>query len=266
MSTGKRPEIGELFDTVGKEFDNYTKHFSRHFQQMSRFCSYSFDSAEIEGRKCLDAGCGTGTANLYFALKGARQVVGMDLSAESLRVAQNECSKRKVQNSLLSFGDLCSLPFKSESFDVVFTCGTLPYVENTFDCLDELIRVTAKNGSIVLMALKKSRLDKLYEAIRMVLSRVPAHSRLTVAKCFAFLACLPANSFLGRRVNSNRGKPLEQTVMEAFYSPVQLKKLEYETVRDYLKGNGFEVTSVSGIGEVDFYSAHTCFLLKAVRK
>jgi ubiquinone/menaquinone biosynthesis C-methylase UbiE len=265
MTATKQLEIKELFDSIGKEFDNKEKHFSRHLQQMSGFCDSCFDVADIEGRMCLDAGCGTGTASLYLAQNGAKQVVGIDLSGESLNVAQNESSKREIKNTLFSFGDLCSLPFKNESFDIVFTCGALPYVDNTFHCLSELVRVTKKNGSIVLMALKKSQFDILYESMRMVLSRVPGNLRVAFARFFALIAYLPANYFLGRRVIPNRGKPLEQTIMEAFFSPVRLKKMDYEDIRVYFKNNGFTVTNVSGIGEMDFYSSFTCFVTKAVR-
>ena len=47
MNTSEQPAIGNLFDAIGREFGEKEKHFSRHLQQMSRFCEYCFDPSEI---------------------------------------------------------------------------------------------------------------------------------------------------------------------------------------------------------------------------
>ncbi len=266
MNTTKQPAIGKLFDTIGQEFDYQEKHFSRHLQQMSRFCEYCLDPSEIRGRVCLDAGCGTGTAGIHFACSGARQVAGIDLSRKSLQVARIEAMRREIANTLFANGDLGALPFADDTFDLVFSCGVFPYVDNPYHCLSELIRVTKTNGCIVLMALRKSRFDAFYEFIRRILSRTPGKFGLAFARLFALVSYLPANYFLGRWVIPNQGKPLAQTILEAFFSPVRLKKLDVEEIREYLTNHGFATVEVSGIGEMDFYSAFTCFVTKAVLK
>ncbi len=265
MKKRVQPGIEELFDIVGQEFGYQEKYFSRHLQQMSQFCNCCLDPSEIRGRVCLDAGCGTGTASIHFARSGARQVTGIDLSRKSLQVAHDEATQRVIANTLLANGDLGALPFANDTFDLVYSCGAFPYVDNPYHCLSELIRVTKSNGCIVLMALRKSRFDTLYEIIRRIFSRTPGKFRLAFARLFALVSYLPANYFLGRRVIPNQGKPLAQTILEAFFSPVRLKKLDVEEISNYLMSHGFTSEEVSGFGEMDFYSAFTCFVIKAVK-
>ena len=257
--------IGRLFDIVGNSFDYYPQHFHRHLQAMTAFCSACCAPADIEGQVCLDAGCGSGTASLYFAAAGARQVVGIDLSRSSLEIARAASASGKRPSSLFAEGDLGNLPLGDRTFDFVFCCGALPYAEDPERCLAELVRVTNTPGRIVLLALKRSPLDPFYEALRRLLAGLPAEIKPVLARFIAVLARLPARFLLGRRVGGRQGKPLEQTVLEAFFSPVALKKLDYETIRDYFTGNGFTVSRVNGIRENDFYSEHTGCVVRAVR-
>lgn len=265
MRVSKQYGIGELFDIIGMEFDSQEKHFSRHCQQMFKFCGYCFGNEEIEGQTCLDAGCGTGTASLYFAKKGAKYVLGIDLSKKSLQVAKNESSKQGVYNTVFSFGDLCSLPFDDQTFDIVYSCGALPYVENVFNSIAELIRVTKGDGRMVLMVLKRTWIDSFYESARIILSKFPWTLKIRFAEFIAFASRQTAHAFLGRRVDFTQGKPLAQTIMEAFFSPVKLQRLNYKDIQSFLENRDLRAFRIKGIKDVDFFSPYTCFVIKAIR-
>lgn len=270
MKTLEIPEMQKnnlenLFDIIGEKFDSQESIFLTHLEQMSRFCSFCFSRDEIEGKTILDAGCGTGTASTYFSKCGAGQVYGVDLSQRSLEVAQKVSTQYGLHNIEFQKADMLSLPFDSETFDIVFSCGVLPYVENIFEALDELIRITKRNGKFVLMLLKKTRLDGFYNFLRLILSRLPISRVKNLAKFLALSSRPIANLFLKRQVNFSQAKPLEQTILESLFSPVKLNRQYPKEIQAFFENKGFKTSQIKDIKGVDFYSPSTGFIIKAVR-
>ena len=171
-----------------------------------------------------------------------------------------------ILNARFQKANISSLPFLDETFDIVFSCGVLPYVENIFGTLDELIRITRKDGILVLMLLKKTGLDVFYDFLRRILCIIPLSLMKNLAKFLAFSARPIAKLFLKRQIDFSQGKPLEQTILEGFFSPVRLNKQNPQAIQNFLKNKGFETYQIKNIKDVDFYSQHTAFIIKAVRK
>lgn len=69
----------------------------------------------------LEAGAGNG-ANLWFLGEHADRVVGIDMYAETLKVATVYLDRRGVSNVELSVADVRSLPFGVGAFDLVVDC------------------------------------------------------------------------------------------------------------------------------------------------
>lgn len=258
--------IAELFDLVGSEFDSNDATFSSHYAQMSAVCGASFLPGEISGKRILDAGCGTGTASVYFARNGALSVAGVDISEKSLAVGRKWKGVYGLDNLSFESADITALPFPDGSFDAVFSCGAIPYVRDVFGAIDEFVRVAGNRGILVLFLLKRRKMDGLYEAVRRILSRLPIGLSGLCANVIAFVLLPFAGLFLKRKVGSDSGKPLSQTVLENLFSPVGLSKVDPARVREYLSRKGFSVGEVTGITGVDFYSSETIFICKAKRR
>jgi len=94
--------------------------------------------------KVLDAGCGEGRMLRLLAEKGY-QVVGMDLSRESLLRAQ-----KQNPNAPLVLSDLESLPFSPESFDGVISGEVLEHLEDDERAVQEFHRVLKKGGIAII--------------------------------------------------------------------------------------------------------------------
>lgn len=103
-------------------------------------------SGDVDGRRLLDAGCGTGRFSTAFTRRGA-QVVGLDLDADMLTVARS----RLV--GLCARGTIEGLPFPAETFDVTVAVAVLEFVPDPAAAIAELARVTRPGGRIVLGAL-----------------------------------------------------------------------------------------------------------------
>jgi len=89
--------------------------------------------------RILEAGCGSG---IYLGLlKKNREIetVGMDFSKSSIKLAKKNCDN-------LVLGDIRYLPFKKNSFDIIFNQGVMEHFsEKEFrDILREFKRVSKK--------------------------------------------------------------------------------------------------------------------------
>lgn len=117
----------------------------------------------------LDAGCGTGLATLALHSAGyrPRKTFALDLSFNSLTVARqqfrNDRTARAREIEEVQ-GNLLSLPFESESFDAILTCGALEYVPLDAG-MQELARVLKPNGMMVMIPVRPSPISAVLEII-----------------------------------------------------------------------------------------------------
>jgi ubiquinone/menaquinone biosynthesis C-methylase UbiE len=96
---------------------------------------------ELKDKKVLLLGCGTGEESLLLAEHGAVDMVGVDLSKESIRLAQESYPK-------ITFvvGDMHSLDFEDESFDFVYSSLTIHYSDQPENVYKELFRILKPEG------------------------------------------------------------------------------------------------------------------------
>jgi SAM-dependent methyltransferase len=97
------------------------------------------------GTRYLDVGCGSGMAAQMAAARGA-EVAGIDAAEAMLAIARSRLPAGDFRQ-----GDLESLPFADESFDVVTGFNSLQYAGNPVAALREAGRVTKRGGSVVVM-------------------------------------------------------------------------------------------------------------------
>ena len=115
----------------------------------------------------LDAGSGTGivTMSLQDAGYQFKRTIAFDLSYNSLRLSREQFRKDKKTDARrisTTQGNVLSLPFADETFDVIITCGVLEYVPLD-DGLRELARVLKPEAKLVLMPVKPSFIGSVLE-------------------------------------------------------------------------------------------------------
>ena len=82
---------------------------------------------DLHGKSVLDLGCGFGRNCADFIHRGARRVVGVDISERMLNAARAEQSNEKIEYINMSMTDISQL---NEKFDFVYSSLAFHYVEN----------------------------------------------------------------------------------------------------------------------------------------
>ncbi|MFC7081794.1 methyltransferase domain-containing protein [Halorussus caseinilyticus] len=118
-----------------------------------------------EGDRVLDVGCGTGFATEGI-LQHTENVHGLDQSVHQLQKAWAKLGKHDP----VSFyrGDAERLPFEDDSFDVVWSSGSIEYWPNPVATLREMRRVVKPGGQVLVVGPnnpKSTVMQKVADAI-----------------------------------------------------------------------------------------------------
>jgi 2-polyprenyl-3-methyl-5-hydroxy-6-metoxy-1,4-benzoquinol methylase len=125
-----------------RELAEYRFDKLRYLTQVVNFTAY-------KNLRLLEVGCGVGLDLARFARAGA-QVTGVDLSPMAVRLAQQNFKQQGLT------ADLCvmngeALQLASNSFNVVYAHGVLPYTADPQQMINELHRVLRPGGQAILM-------------------------------------------------------------------------------------------------------------------
>jgi ubiquinone/menaquinone biosynthesis C-methylase UbiE len=101
------------------------------------------------GMRLLDVGCGPGSITRGLAERLAPgEVVGLDLSAETLAAARQDAVARGIANLRYEEGSVYELPFPDASFDAVFAHQVLQHLRAPGAAIGEMLRVLRPGGLI----------------------------------------------------------------------------------------------------------------------
>ncbi len=128
-------------DDLGARFDEVMNRYDLERRIEVVFCELLPES--LEGRRLLDAGCGTGHFSRRAAERGAR-TVSLDLGFDLLRVTGTRCRTSRVQ------GDALRLPFPDGCFDVVVSSEMVEHTPDPEAAVAELCRVVGPGGVLAL--------------------------------------------------------------------------------------------------------------------
>src|ERR1700730_4526687 len=98
-----------------------------------------------KARRILDLGCGDGAIAAELAESMNANVIGADVSA----LAAQRCSERGIEAHQVSAGEE-PLPFPDQSFVLVFMTEVLEHLVHPYAAMQEVRRVLAPNGHLVL--------------------------------------------------------------------------------------------------------------------
>jgi demethylmenaquinone methyltransferase/2-methoxy-6-polyprenyl-1,4-benzoquinol methylase len=127
------------------------------------------------GDRMLDVGCGTGFATEGL-LAHTDDVHGLDQSAHQLEQAYGKFGKRGPVRFYR--GDAERLPFRDDSFDALWSSGSIEYWPNPVDALAECRRVVKPGGPVLVVGPdypNNTLFQKLADAIMLFYDESEAH-------------------------------------------------------------------------------------------
>mgnify|MGYP006289734203 CR=1 FL=1 len=134
----------------------FYKYLSKVYDQINPFIwneemrTAAIDLLDIErDDRVLDIGCGTGFATEGL-LEEVDTVYGLDQSPHQLEKAYEKFGKRDGPVKF-HLGDAERLPFRENSFDVVWSSGSIEYWPNPVDALEECRRVAKPGGQVLIV-------------------------------------------------------------------------------------------------------------------
>jgi ubiquinone/menaquinone biosynthesis C-methylase UbiE len=119
------------------------------YERTDRWMRRTIPFEAARGKRVLEIGYGLGTDLVSFALAGAAEVCGIDITEEHHRLARRNFELRKLPCTL-KLCDAATIDFPSETFDIVYSHGVLHHTPDTVRCISEAYRVLQPGGQLIL--------------------------------------------------------------------------------------------------------------------
>jgi ubiquinone/menaquinone biosynthesis C-methylase UbiE len=159
-------------DPCGAEYDREHELGTREFfdeveryryQEYAPWMPRLMEFEKFRGARLLEVGCGMGTDLLQFARGGAR-CTGIDLTPRSVEITRHRFKLYGADGSfMISDGE--HLPFRTESFDVVYSNGVLHHTPDTAGAIREVHRVLRPGGTAKIMLYHRNSLNYWFEIV-----------------------------------------------------------------------------------------------------
>lgn len=148
-----------MFAAIARSYDlNNRVHSLGRDQAWRRF---AVRWAEVKPTdRVLDVACGTGDLSEAFVKGGAREVVGLDFTAEMLEIAREKSPRNLgARSGRVTYvqGDAQNLPFGDGEFDVVSIAFGIRNVQNPAQALREFRRVLRPGGRLIVLEFAEPR-------------------------------------------------------------------------------------------------------------
>lgn len=174
--------------------------------------------------RVLEIGGGLGTDGRQFARNGARYV-DADLSGNSLSLARQGFLLERLTGGFTQT-DAESLPFASETFDLVYSHGVLHHTPDTERAIGEVFRVLKRGGKAIIMLYARESLG--YVAAHFLGRARLEHLRLKMGRvAFNQFVGLPADhrGWLPTQIAVNNSTDGLGNPLSKFYTASELRTL-----------------------------------------
>lgn len=153
------------------------KGFSITYKPREVFWKSYLDKILTKNQKVLDIGCGQGLTLKRMAVTYKVSGVGIDVSKESIKYANDNFGGSKLKYVV---ADATFLPFKNNSFDVVVSFDALEHIKDQEMVIKEALRVLNPGGKLLIYTMSKNydlTLDWFWEKLDFDIFKRAAHTK-----------------------------------------------------------------------------------------
>jgi len=158
---------------------------------------FSFQDKSGQKIKILDVGCGDGVHSIALAQNNMESLYcGVDISLEAVKVAHKRIRELNRKNFDFQVGNVFSLPYRPDSFDVVFSYGVIAYTGMPQMAISEMIRVSKPGGLIGIWLYPKREgvLGAAFSFTRLFCQSLGKYSKIIIYMMIPLLYFLPVRS------------------------------------------------------------------------
>ncbi|XP_071495347.1 methyltransferase-like protein 27 [Diadema antillarum] len=142
----KQDEAELAYDDIANSYDQILKCLS--YKADEETTNVILQTVPDRNGMILEVGCGTGVVGEMMYTKGYRNVYGLDISAECLKLASKKGVYRETIKA--NFDGTCHLDFTDGYFDALYSVGCFAPGHLKGDSLPEMIRLTKSGGHIII--------------------------------------------------------------------------------------------------------------------
>lgn len=147
----KASKIKNIFTHIASSYDQANKAITMGMDSQWRNSLVLWSQAQ-NSSKILDCATGTGALAFAFAKKFPKaKIVAVDFCPEMLKMALHVKEKNNLPSVQFQMADIHELAFADQTFDITTMAYGLRNVEDPIKVLKEMIRVTKKNGYIMIL-------------------------------------------------------------------------------------------------------------------
>ena len=101
-------------------------------------------------KNVLELGCGTGQLSIYFSIGTNNNIIGLDPTIDSLKLAKKFADKNKINNINFVNADVFDDVLQDDFFDFIWCNGVLHHTKDPYGAFKILANSLKKNGYVLI--------------------------------------------------------------------------------------------------------------------
>jgi 2-polyprenyl-3-methyl-5-hydroxy-6-metoxy-1,4-benzoquinol methylase len=153
---------------------------------------------DVTSLQVLEIGCGVGEFSQLLAERGAR-VIGADISPLAIEETGHRLERYEGTEAIVA--DICAVPFRDESFDLVVSLETIEHSSDPRKALAELVRLTRRGGRLIVSNPNYVDFIGLYRLAKQISGRQFSEAGQPINKWTTLLGTVSRLKRLGCRID-----------------------------------------------------------------
>jgi demethylmenaquinone methyltransferase/2-methoxy-6-polyprenyl-1,4-benzoquinol methylase len=153
--TGKKEQVRQMFNNIAWKYDFLNHFLSLGIDHLWRRRLVKMLCKE-NPQRILDIATGTGDLAVALTKCNPKEIIGADISEKMLDVGIEKIKRKNLDKLIkLELGDSEDLKYSDEYFDAITVAFGVRNYEDLNKGLEEMYRVTKKNGSVWILEFSK---------------------------------------------------------------------------------------------------------------